>query len=744
MAAFADRASARGAVRAAVASGRYRADDLNTIDELGWPAIAIPEKHGGAGAGYPELTVVLEELGARLLPSPLLTTAGLAASVLIALGEDPAAAHLLSRIAEGSATATLAYAGPGSVQPEPPLARDAGDRTTLTGLVVAVPDLAAADAVVVIAQEDPRDDGSLMAYLVDPGSPGVAIEPEISFDLLRPVATLRLTATDATRLDDRSGSACNHGLGLASLALSAEQLGGADAALKCAVGYAKLREQFGRPIGANQSIKHLLANTYMEVEAARALVRATADLADGGGVEFELMVALTAAACSDVYVRSAANSLHVHGGIGFTWEHDAHLHVRRAHVDASLLGDAVHHRDRAARLLLADADVRLGSDPKGFGVADKLREKARRWLASEAPAFADPSDPRISIFAMRDEENERDYVARARRWQKHKWDAGWAGLSIAPEAGGRGRPVVEAVLFDEEEQKHGLPLDAYSVTLGMIAPTLARWGTQTQHDRYLKPLLEGEQLWCQLFSEPEAGSDLAGLRVRARPYGDGWLISGQKVWTSYAQFADYGMLLARTSDAERRHAGISAFVVDMHHPAVTVRPITQATGSRTFNEVFFNDLPVTHADLVGPEGEGWMVAISTLMVERYSLNPSAVPAAELLALARSEEQRCDAHDRQDLARVYAAYRVLVILKDHLLGQVAAGGEPGPEGSITKLLITDAQTCAAGVATRLIGPAGRLDGPWTEFLMGTHGIRIGGGSDEILKNVVAERVLGLPR
>ena len=371
------------------------------------------------------------------------------------------------------------------------------------------------------------------------------------------------------------------------------------------------------------------------------------------------------------------------------------------------------------------------------------RDRAAAWLAENAPAFEEPDTGRLSVFGFRSSVESVTHVEQSLAWQAHKHAEGWAGIGVSKEYGGSGGSIPHKLLFTEEEGRYRLPLDAQSVTMGMVVPTLAQWGTSEQRERHLLPLLSGRQLSCQLFSEPDAGSDLAAIRTTARKTADGWLINGQKIWTSYAQYASFGYLLARSEDAPRHH-GLTAFLIDLKQPGVTVRPLKQATGAHTFNEVFFDDAVVSDDAVLGRPGQGWEVAMSTLMAERYSLEPDMVGAKPLLDLLRTSDYPADPAIHRQFADVYTIQHILGILKLRLRTAAAEGRAPGPEGSITKLLSTDGQYLAADTALRALGPDGVLANPWTELLTGALGMRIGGGTDEIMKNAIAERVLGLPR
>jgi len=372
----------------------------------------------------------------------------------------------------------------------------------------------------------------------------------------------------------------------------------------------------------------------------------------------------------------------------------------------------------------------------------EYRARAAQWLAQNAPSHEEPASGRLSVFGMRTADESAAHVRAAMAWQARKYTDGWAGIGIPKSYGGSGGAVTEALLFTEEESRYRMPLDAESITQGMVVPTLAQWATPGQRERYLMPIISGQQLSCQMFSEPDAGSDLAAVRTSARRTSDGWVVNGQKIWTSYAQYASFGYLLARTGEGPRHH-GLTAFLIDLEQLGVRVRPIRQATGAQTFNEVFFDDAIVEPDAILGEPGQGWAVALSTLMAERYSLEPEAVGADALVKLLRGL-QPTDENIRRRAADVITMQHVLSILKLRLRSAAAAGLPPGPEGSITKLLTTIGQQLAAETAIDALCADGLRQNRWSELLTGALGLRVGGGTDEIMRNVIAERVLSLPR
>jgi alkylation response protein AidB-like acyl-CoA dehydrogenase len=387
----------------------------------------------------------------------------------------------------------------------------------------------------------------------------------------------------------------------------------------------------------------------------------------------------------------------------------------------------------------------------GNGVGDggdgeaEFTARVRQWLRANAPRFEDPPPHRVSLYAAMSEAEEDDQVARARAWEAHKHAQGWSGLAVPREYGGAGLGIVEDLIFAEEEAGFRLPLDVFSITRGMVVPTLLRWGGEAACALHLPPMLRGEMLWCQLFSEPDAGSDLASLRSRARRGDDGgFVVDGQKVWTSHAFHADWGYLLARTGTDRPPQAGISAFVLDMRSPGVEVRRLVQLTGRSTFNEIFLSAVRLEPAALLGPLDGGWQVATTTLMNERVAPVQAYVPFDQLFAMVRSSPAADDALVLDRLARVYTWRRVITLLRARSLDAVREGRQPGPEGSVVKLLLGWALDEAAAVAMGALGDSGAALGTWSEFALASPGLRIGGGTEDVMRNLIAERVLGMPR
>ncbi|MBS1847837.1 MAG: acyl-CoA dehydrogenase family protein [Actinobacteria bacterium] len=351
--------------------------------------------------------------------------------------------------------------------------------------------------------------------------------------------------------------------------------------------------------------------------------------------------------------------------------------------------------------------------------------------------------------------SDADYASRCASWQRSLWDAGWAGIAWPKVFGGRGGRPMEASIFAQEQGRFGVSTGIFAVSHGMVGPTLMRHGTPEQQQRYLPAMLRGDDIWCQLFSEPEAGSDLAGLRTRAvhDTATDEWVVTGQKVWTSQAGESSMGILLARTDPNVPKHQGITYFLLDMSTPGIEIRPLRQMTGHSHFSEVFFDEVRVPAAQIVGGVGNGWKVAVTTLSNERAAISGSerGKELGLVLDLVRSTGSVDDPVVRQRVADCHTRHMILTFLSYRMQTALSQGKPLGAEASVMKLFYAEHLKRLADLAVAVEGPAGMLvgddapsQGLWQNRMLAALSIKIAGGSNEIQHNVIAERVLGLPR
>ena len=378
----------------------------------------------------------------------------------------------------------------------------------------------------------------------------------------------------------------------------------------------------------------------------------------------------------------------------------------------------------------------------------EFRQTCKKWLEENA-------EPKTAYDKEKSFANI-DNLESAKNWQKKKYDAGWAMLHWPKEYGGIAASAIERIIWAEEESKFDVPKGIFEIGLGMCGPVMMEYATEEQKSRYLPSMAEGNEIWCQLFSEPSAGSDVAGLRSKAVQNGDEWVINGQKVWTSGAHFSDYGILVVRHDPNLDKHKGMTFFFVDMKSPGIEVKPIKQITGGSSFNEVYFTDVVIPDSQRLGAIGDGWKVAITTLMNERLAVGDAdGADVEEAFKWAKTQDDSGDAlinnrAARESIADWYCEANGLKNTKLRTMSALSKGQTPGPEASITKIVSANKLQDIGNFGIDSLDMAGMLKPEDSDVLkfqgawLGAPGLRIAGGTDEILKNVIAERVLGLPQ
>ncbi|WP_329049695.1 acyl-CoA dehydrogenase family protein [Amycolatopsis sp. NBC_01488] len=639
---------------------------------LGLFGVALPAAAGGADGTLADLAAGLAAAAEELVPGPVLGTA--LGGLLLA--EVPEAKELLAAVAEGEAAVAVLL---DEVSLDDGVSGPAPGATPGSWLVV------------------PVGGGHV---LLAPGTPGVTVEPLEAFDFSRPLARVRFSGIRADLLT------LPPVVPLAATLASAEAAGVARRCLTVAVEYAKVREQFGKPIGGFQAIKHLCAEMLCRAEAAEALAW---DAASG---RHPLSVASAAAVALDAAVANAKDCVQVLGGIGFTWEHDAHLYLRRAVALRQWLGGSGPWRRQAASLALAGTERTLGVD---VGDDAALRDEVARIAALPA-------------------EERRVALADAGLLAPH-WPSPYGR-----DADAAAQLRIDGALAAADIRRPDLVIGAWAV------PTILEHGSDEQRARFAKATLRGEITWCQLFSEPGAGSDLAALRTAARRVDGGWRLTGQKVWTSLAREADWGICLARTDPDVPKHQGITYFLVDMRAEGITTRPLREITGEAVFNEVFLDDVFVPDADVVGTPGGGWRLARTTLANERVAIGSGSAVGESVQSLMST----VDAAALDDVA----LDRLGSLVADGVAGSVLdlraalrrlGGQDPGAESSVRKLLGVQHRQDVAEFALELAGAGALVAGSPAqhEFLL-TRCLSIAGGTTQVLRSLTAERLLGLPR
>jgi len=685
--------------------------------EQGLQAVHLAESVGGQGFGILELVVVLAEFGYGAAPGPFVPSA--IASALIA-AHDPDA-KVLADLASGAAIA--AYALESGLTATSHGSDNSG--LVIRGEVRAVPAAGEASLLVLPVAIDSGEEWVVLR------ADQLEIEPVKSVDPLRPIAHVRANAVevgDDAVLRNLSTVAAH---ALISTLLSAEAVGVARWATDIAAQYAKIREQFGRPIGQFQAIKHKCAEMIADTERATAAVWDAARAVDearennwdieGSAVEFAAAVAATLAPAAAQ--RCTQDCIQVHGGIGYTWEHDTNVYYRRALILAASFGRRAEYPQRVVDTATTTGMRKLDID------LDPDTERLRAEIRDEVAALkAISRDERATAIA----------------------EGGWV-LPYLPKPWGRAADPVEQIIIAQEFSTGRVRRPPIGIA-AWIVPSIVAFGTDEQKQRFLPPTFRGEMIWCQLFSEPGAGSDLAGLSTKATKVDGGWRISGQKIWTTAAQFSQWGALLARTDPSAPKHNGITYFLLDMSSEGVAVKPLRELTGGAMFNTVFIDDVFVPDELVLGEVNRGWEVSRNTLTAERVSIGSSEAPFLAnldgLVEFVRDGQFDQIAQNRagQLIAEGHAAK--VLNMRSTLL--TLAGGDAMPSAAISKLLSmrTGQGYAEFGVASfgsdAAVGDPETPAGKWDEFLLASRATTIYGGTSEVQLNIIAERLLGLPR
>jgi alkylation response protein AidB-like acyl-CoA dehydrogenase len=664
---------------------------------LGLLGLHVPEDLGGSGFGLPETLVAAEQMGRHLAPGPFVPTV-ITSAVLAAAGPDDLRKRLLPGLADGSVIGAAALGGQVTYAD--------GAATGKAGVVLSGH---LADVLLIPAGDD--------VLVIEKSAGGVQAEVPANLDQSRRAARVRLDAAPATVLPGARRLLTD----VTRAVLAAEAAGIAAETTEQAAEYAKIRQQFGRPIATFQAVKHHCANMLVAAELATAATWDAGRAGIDGGDQFSYTAAVAAVLAGPAAVGNASLNIQVHGGIGFTWEHDAHLYLRRA----------------AAIAAVVDAGQ------AAIEITDLVRGGVRRAAAIDLPAEAEP----IRAAIMPDVARLRDLTGEARK--QELIGTGYA-MPYWPKPWGRDAAAVEQLVIEQEFAAAGIKRPSLGITSWIIL-TLIQYATPDQVARWVRPALSQDVIWCQLFSEPGAGSDAAGIRTKATRAEGGWLINGQKVWTSGAHLADFGLATVRTNPDAPKHEGITMMVIDMHAPGVTVRPLMMPSGNSEFNEVFFDDVFVADADVVGPVDGGWTVARATLGNESVSIGGGdggrTMPVEAFIAPLDAHPERL-AGGAGRVGRHIARTQALDVLNQRSAYRAVAGGARGPEGNIAKLLLSELGHETAAIMAELAGPdAAFLDGRGgmaATLVLMNRGMSIAGGTSEIKRNQIAERILGLPR
>jgi alkylation response protein AidB-like acyl-CoA dehydrogenase len=667
------------------------------IAKLGWLGLHVPEAYGGSGFGLEELVVVVEELARKVAPGPFVPTV-IASAAISASGDEAACTNLLPGLADGSRTAAVALGATATL-----------DGSSVSGSAGVVLGGGLANLLLIAVGDD--------VAVVEVNDPSVTVETPPNLDPSRRSARVTLDDTPATVLAGGAQALVD----LSRVILSADAVGIAAECTRSAAEYAKERIQFGRPIAMFQAVKHHCANMAVATEMATAATWDAARAAATGGDQLSYTAAVAATLAAPAADLCANLNTQVHGGIAITWEHEAHLYLRRA----------------TTLLHFLDAD----------GAAADLVDLARRGVTRaktvELPPEAETirADVRAFVDELADLSEEE---------QKAKLvETGYA-MPHWPKPYGRAAGPIEQLVIEQEFGTAKVTRPSYGIT-GWNILTLIQYGTDDQVARWVKPALDQEVVWCQLFSEPDAGSDAAGVTTKGTRVDGGWLVNGQKVWTSGAHYSGMGFATVRTNPDVPKHDGITMMVIDMHAEGVEVRPLKMVNGGKEFNEVFFSDVFVPDDDVVGPVDGGWTVARATLGNESVSIGSGdggmAMPPELLMSAYDAHPERLGGGAAR-LGRYLADHQAMGLLNLRSTNRAVSGSEPGPEGAVTKLVLSELGHDAAAILTELYGPdAVFMDGDaviGNQMVLMHRALSIAGGTSEIKRNQIGERILGMPR
>ena len=695
---FLERHDSKGAARSLLEADTETMPAFwDALAELGWLGLHISEDNGGSGFGMPELVVVVEQLGSGLAPGPFVSTVIASAAIGAAAPAD-VAARLLPGLADGSVVAGVGIDG-----------NLTATASSVSGTAHTVLGGGLGQLLIVRAGAD--------LAIVERSAIGVTVTERKNLDPTRRSA--EVTFADAPAIIVAGGGQVL--LDITRLLRAAEATGIARSTTTMAADYARVREQFGRVIATFQAVKHHCANMLVETEIATGAVWDAARAAMAGGDQFSYAAAIAAATAATAADFSAQMNIQVHGGIGFTWEHDAHLYLRRA----------------------LSIEAILDPEASNIDIATHLRNGVKLSRAVELPPEAESyrAEARAAIESVKHLEGKAQVQALvANGYAVPHWPQPW----------GRQASAVEQLVIEEEFNALGVKRPSYQIT-GWVILTLTQYSNDDQVARWIKPALDQELIWCQLFSEPDAGSDAAGVKTKATRVDGGWLVNGQKVWTTGAHLASFGLITVRTNPEAAKHAGITTMVVDMHAEGVEIRPLRMVNGGAEFNEVFFSDVFVPDDDVVGPVDAGWTVARGTLGNESVSIGNGdgamIIPAAAFLAPFDANPTRLTGGISR-IGKAAARTQAVDTLNVRSAQRAVAGGEPGPEGAVTKLLISENAEEAASILMELAGAEGAyLDGAGSfsgNLALMHRAMAIAGGTSEIKRNQIGERILGLPR
>jgi alkylation response protein AidB-like acyl-CoA dehydrogenase len=725
--------------------------------EQGWLGILVPEEFGGQGLGFAEMAVVVEELARTLSPEPVVASSVLSASLLIASDNAALKKTLLTKIASGESIVGAAVAGRFS-DAIGVTAKASGAEAVLNGIAYHVyPTLSATDFIVAA-----KGAGGVALYHVPANAAGLAIKDELRADGTF-AGTLTLKDVKAVSIagGEKANVALRRATDAATIMSCAELLGGMQQVLEITLGYMRTRVQFGKPIGSYQALQHRTVDLWIQKELSLgALADAVRTLDNPQATPDQVSMAASRAKSrlGDAAHTIGREAIKLHGAIGFTDEYDVGLYLRRAMALNAWLGNPSEHRRRYGRLLQetgGQAAEKRESVP--FSAVFLQDDKADvDWNSFSDEEF------RAGVFAWFDKNYPHDMRHMGRRgsaqemsgWMKVIARKGWIAPAWPVKWGGMGLSPAKQIIYIEERERVGVMRDP-DMGIVMFGPMLMRWGTEEQKQKYLPRIVANEDIWCQGYSEPNAGSDLAGLQTTAVLDGDHYVINGSKIWTSSGHWADHMFLLARTDKDAKKQEGITFFVLDMKTPGLTVRPIMNIGGHEEFAQEFLENVRVPKANVVGEVNKGWTVAKSLLGFERLNSGSPRPARAALMAVekvAKATGAWDDAEFQAKYVRVHLDVADLSTAYQRFADLMSLGDNPGPELSQLKIVVASATQLASELLMETAGGEGAnlgyadIEGDavnLTGSFFHHFGAMIASGTNDIQRNIIAKRVLNLP-
>ena len=731
--------------------------------EQGWLGILIAENFGGQGLGAAEMAVVAEELARTLAPEPVVACAVLAATVIGASDNDAIKAALLPRIASGELIVGTAFAGRFDLSKTEVTARKSGADVLLAGQAHHVYPVHEADEFLVAA----RESGELVLCRVNAQAAGLSCKDELradgTFAGTLTLKDVKIAPADVVARGARAEAALRRGVDTAVIMSCAELTGIMDQALDITLNYLRTRVQFGKPIGSFQALQHRTVDLWIQKELSLGALSDAVhalDASNASADEISMIASRAKSRCGDAAHTIGREAIKLHGAIGFTDEYDVGLYLRRAMTINAGLGNPAEHRRRFGRLLQATG-----------GAAEKVRASvpfSAVFLSDDKAdvdwnSFSD-DEFRAGVFAWFDKNyphtmrhmGRRGSAEEMKDWMQRVSRKGWIAPAWPVEWGGMGLSPAKQLIYIEERERVGVMRDP-DMGIVMFGPMLMRWGSEEQKRKYLPRIVANEHIWCQGYSEPNAGSDLAGLQTTAALDGDHWVINGSKIWTSSGHWADHMFFLARTDKSAKKQEGITFFVLDdiRNTPGFSVRPILNIANHEEFAQEYFENVRVPKENVVGEVNKGWTVAKSLLGFERLnsgSPRPARAPLMAVERVAKAARVWDDAEFQLKYVRVVLDVADLNTAYQRFADIMSLGASPGPELSQLKIWVAETTQRASELLMETAGGAGanqdfeEIEGENIN-LMGAFfhhfGSMIASGTNDIQRNIIAKRVLGLP-